>query len=616
MIKRIRNCILIIIGGALIGAILLTIAFLLPLNEKNIAESNLIIEKEGWYPAVPVFSQSFDTHFQSLLPGVLDNSTDRLMLQTASEDSEGNALYRAMNMYSSSTRKGYSYYWHGYISVLKPLLLFFDYGEIRIINSFLQILLIMVLGHKIWKKKGFVYVLVLLSAYMMLMPPAVNFSMQFSWVFYIGMFGCLILLKNIKYFEENKRIFYVFLILGVLTSYFDLLTYPLYTWAFPLIWWIIMSPDDIASKKRLKTVIDTGLFWIFGYGGMWFLKWVLGSLVLKENIFESAINQIFHHSSVNDGNILLSGLQAININWKHYTYKIYILIIVAWLMWFFIQSFSKGWKTDSRITSLGLIAISPIVWYMALSTHTSGHHFFTYRVFDISILAVLSIWVVGLAQPRERKLIIEGKRIVGIISIWIILAVCAGAISMTMKDEEFIMNGYHANRPVLIPQNSLVEMEFIPSFSIIKEINFCLETDDVYGTYEFSLYKDGNLLDQASVLVKDLEGSRYFAIPVKWKLKKLDTYQIQIKAQTDQDTYILVTEPQEPYMVEYNNLTVNGEQIEGSPISGITYMRRPVLNRMIFWEITWLCVLIAIFVVVSNCFKPIRNKIKMFHSNT
>ena len=175
------------IAGVLLGSCLLTLAFLIPVNRGNQSVSYDIIKKEGWYPAIPMVSASLDTYFHSYLPGVLDGGTDNLMLTTALEPRETNALRAAMDM------NGYDYYWHGYVTVLRPLLLIFDYGEIRVLNSMGQLLLVFLLCLALWQKKGIQYALLELTSYFLLMALAMPFSLQYSWVFYIAT-GCILYL--------------------------------------------------------------------------------------------------------------------------------------------------------------------------------------------------------------------------------------------------------------------------------------------------------------------------------------------------------------------------------------------------------------------------------------
>lgn len=139
--------ILLLLAGALAGILLLGAAFLCPVNPEHQQNAYQVMEKEGWYPSVLVHSLARDEAFFSYEPGILDNGTDRIMLFTAMDTSaEGNSFARAMNMYCTYLDQNYSYYWHGYVSILRPLLYLFEYDQLRFFNWAGQFLLMVFLG--------------------------------------------------------------------------------------------------------------------------------------------------------------------------------------------------------------------------------------------------------------------------------------------------------------------------------------------------------------------------------------------------------------------------------------------------------------------------------------
>ncbi len=258
-----------IVAGVLLGAILITLAYCIPVNQTNAQKSIDSLEGEGWYPSATQLKSSLDTYFHSYLPGVLDGATDGLMLEKATRQIEGNPLWEAMNM------EGYTYYWHGYVVILRVLLLFMDYEQFRFLNCILQLMMMFFVAHFIWEKKGQRYALALLTSYFLMMPMAMFLSLQFSWIFYIAMALSLLICYRHTWFTE-KRIPYIFVIAGMLTSFLDLLTYPLYTWAFPLLLLILLSEDGQKALNYVKTVVVSGL------GGILFL--FCGSIVIcKDN---------------------------------------------------------------------------------------------------------------------------------------------------------------------------------------------------------------------------------------------------------------------------------------------------------------------------------------------
>ena len=238
--EMIKKSLILLAAGASLGTLLLTLAYMLPVSSVKRDASIEILESEGWYPRATVTTSAMYTNFHSFLPDVLDDSTDRIMLYTALDTMEGYPLVRAMNSHSEYMGN-YSYYWHGYVSILRPLLLLFDYSELRILNGICQGILVLLLAFIIGKEKGPGHVLMLGTSWLLLNPSALSLSLQYTWVFYIAFGGTLVLLRKRAYFSSGLCYVYFFIAMGMLTSYFDLLTYPLLTWGIPLLWWTVLG---------------------------------------------------------------------------------------------------------------------------------------------------------------------------------------------------------------------------------------------------------------------------------------------------------------------------------------------------------------------------------------
>lgn len=163
----------------------------------------------------------------------------------------------------------------------------------------------------------------------------------------------------------------------MLTSYFDLLTYPLFTWGVPLVWWLVVDKSQEREWYWVKRVISSGFSWIAGYAVMWAAKWGIATIVLGRNIFESALNEVFFRSGILEDhvNVFQDRLQAIYINWKHYGNIPYFLLLVGWLLWWIYCAIKKGWGGNTKRYAYFLVGISSVVWYLVLTNHTLGHHF-------------------------------------------------------------------------------------------------------------------------------------------------------------------------------------------------------------------------------------------------
>ena len=252
MFKTITKGALVLLAGLLIGTTLLWLSYLLPVTEESphVLESIQTLKQEGWYPAVPVMHQDDDALSGANPSGILDNFTDSIMITTAGHAPDEGAIYQAMNMAGSEMTEGYNYYWHGYVAILRPLLLFLNYTDLRVLNSLLQMLVAAALACMLYRQKGTPWAALALTVHGLLLPIAVSQALQYSWVFYIGMCGSLVIVKFHQRLAKGHGIYILFLILGMLTSYMDLLTYPLFTWGIPMIWWI--SWEATAKTKRIE----------------------------------------------------------------------------------------------------------------------------------------------------------------------------------------------------------------------------------------------------------------------------------------------------------------------------------------------------------------------------
>lgn len=595
MRKLILKNILLLIGSALTGLLLLALCFLLPVTGRNISESNDLIASEGWHP----FAAGQDAD-STLNPDELDNWTDSLMISTAGGEVENNIFFQAMNMPNSEVPEGYSYYWHGYVSILRPLLYFFNYKEIRVLNSLIQLLLIGCLMAQIGSMKGMRYAAVAATAFVFLMPMAVGESLQFSWVFYIGTGGCLILLHRQEYFSQKARVYLAFTVLGILTAFFDLLTYPLFTWGFPLIWWIALSPAEKKQLTWVKDVVFTGISWIVGYGGMWFLKWVLGTLILHKNVIQQAIDEVFMRSNSDAGRFLGYRWDAVGSNWRHYSYKVYVVILLTWVLWFGIQGLRRGWKTYSRHGAMLLICAAPVMWYMVLSQHTSVHHFFTYRIFSLTILALLILFTGSLGE----KPLTTGKEKLRCLVVTLtggIVALClAVPLALLSGQALFVHNGRSKVREVPLTAEETLNFEFRPTFTEILEVRFCFKTNEEDGFLYINLYEEDKMIDQLEIpLTHYYDTDPFSPIDVNWKFRKNKNYSLSVSLEGASAGSFLLTKSDQPKLQEFGEVILEGETLDGQPIMGFIYRRIPERNMLIYiigtWATVWFAALLRFF---------------------
>lgn len=599
--KIIRRSILVLAAGIAAGTALLTLAYMLPVNSEKQEASYALLDSGGWYPRASVTETALAEHFHSFYPDVLDGSTDKIMLHTSMDDSEGNPLERAMNSYSDYTG-AYNYYWHGYVSVLRPLFLFLDFSEVRILNGVCQLLLFAALAYLTGRGKGLKYVFMLLTSYLLLCPMAVSMGLQFSWVFYIAYGGTLVMLIKRDFWGQHFRYVYFFIAVGMLTSYFDLLTYPLFTWGMPAVWMLVTDQTVKKEIEWIKCVVLSGAAWIIGYAVMWVAKWGIATLVLGENIFEAALYEVFFRSGISEGEVeeIADRWRAVYVNWKHYGYKVFALILGAWLIWWFFCSMKRGWNRTGKRYAYFLIGVSSIVWYFVLSNHTSGHHFFTYRIFGVSILAFMAIVLDStsccLKMPWDKRNMLRQCLV------WGAAAVLSLPMMLITREEVAAFNGTEAFRRIETEKELTVE--FTPTYGRITEYGLGMESADgreVRCVVE--VLDGGTAVCHEEYLLGD--DGNYHVQEVLWELQEGKTYQLNVKVEENSaPLYAWVTEEGSGRLAEYGSLSVDGQEAEGQLLTGIHYYDNAGVSRemKILLMMSWT----GIFAAAGYVFVPER----------
>lgn len=289
----------------------------------------------------------------------------------------------------------YSRYWHGYLVVLKPLLMVMGYLGIRSMNRILQPLLVLAVAVVLWRKRGFLPLVPLAAAYLFLRPESVAFSMQFSTVFYPAMAALLVMAWFYDWLSQENRFLYLFLLLGIVTNYLDFLTYPIASLGIPMGMWLCLS-QRARCRDQVKQVVLCSVCWGLGYFGMWIGKWIMGSLLLDQNIIADALNQAQLRSSVEVGTgtvsrglVILRNLYT-GTGGRLWLVGLFLAAVLAVALW---QARGNWKKLVLRAVPFLLVALMPFVWYGVLCNHSFVHHWFTYRALAVSVFAGVGLGV-------------------------------------------------------------------------------------------------------------------------------------------------------------------------------------------------------------------------------
>lgn len=347
--------------------------------QRNQEKAHRIIEKETNYPK-PFFNKK---------PAMLDNFTDAIIIREAIKDDNDSLLQAAMH-------RGYSRYWQGHAVYMRPLLVFFSLYQIRYILMMSYMILLGGASLLIAKKNDSFTSIAFITTIAMTYPVIVATSLQYFPMFAISFTAIIVELIFLKTVKEKSAEF--FMIVGMITSFIDLLTVPLITLGLPLIVLVKTANQNGEQKNCLRTVAKDTLSWGLGYGIMWASKWVIGSIILREKVFETAKNAIAFRTLGNDeyaGRMLGDRIQAVADNYKAMFFSegksiaaILAVVIVCLLLLSLIKrKKDKGIMTQSL--SLLIIALFPYIWYFVLSNHSIIHSWFTYRAQSVTLFAIL-----------------------------------------------------------------------------------------------------------------------------------------------------------------------------------------------------------------------------------
>ncbi|MCR5755844.1 MAG: hypothetical protein K6G30_13660 [Acetatifactor sp.] len=303
----------------------------------------------------------------------------------------GDSLVDYLHGVQQPKEVAYSRYWHGYLLLLKPLLLLGTVNTIVLLNGAVQLLCIGVVLILLQKKeKSYVFSIGFLGAIPFLTYISIYASLSLSICFYLMIFAVLTLLMLDEKLIQKDAYGVFFFVVGIITSYMDFLTYPLVTVGFPLCFYLYLHGEDI--KKACRRVISFSIAWVIGYGWMWMSKWILADLFFHSGIIQDAIKTIFQRTDSASGQGRIQGfVQVVSKNMGAYTNKgfgLYGLLILIVLVFVWKRVDMK--KVQSSVPVM-LVACYPFAWWFLMQNHSDEHWVFTCRIFSITVFAILTV---------------------------------------------------------------------------------------------------------------------------------------------------------------------------------------------------------------------------------
>ena len=218
--------------------------------------------------------------------------------------------------------------------------------------------------------------------------------------------------KAVRFAEsENKSLYLLFFLAGILTAFFDFLTTETLVLLIPLLLSI-----RIVRRKGGRSLWGLSLksvfLWGTGYVSAWVSKWLLASFVLGVNVIPYIREHFFAHFGAYDD---ISAFQQIvealyrnismlfPIGYGIAGWVIFVMLIILGIILARKQKVTLRKNADSRIILLYLF-LGLIVYarFILIRHHGWFHYFFTYRA-QASVILSFCFIVLELVEKRNKK---------------------------------------------------------------------------------------------------------------------------------------------------------------------------------------------------------------------
>lgn len=315
----------------------------------------------------------------------------------------------------------YSRYWHGYLLPLRLLLCMFNLPNIQMLLLFTQMVLFLFVMLRMVRRALTALLPGFVTAYFFMMPVATGICVQYVSVSLLTLMACAAILCFDAPIDRAIGLPGFFAFVGLLSNYFDLLTFPLVTLGFPLVLCICLSIKEDSSLlgknawQIAKRAVVCCVAWGAGYAGMWAAKWLLTAIFIGSEWIAGIFGQVRLRVSSTSNGGSFSRWDVVCMNMRVLTDKAaYLLIGALTAVLLLICVARKTWResgmgcpvrADARAFALIVPAVLPVLWILVMSNHSFDHWYYTYRILSCTALALYALlaYVVQTGEKRMRR---------------------------------------------------------------------------------------------------------------------------------------------------------------------------------------------------------------------
>lgn len=337
------------------------------------------------------------------------------------ENEGGNKKYIQLVQNDLEPNAEYMRYWHGSMIFIKPLLMIFTLEQINLLNGIILLGLTIFLLALLIQKKYYEIVIAFIIGYIMTACWYVPLSFEFVYAFYAMLICSIIsvIIEDKNSENKNKKLYMLFFITGILTSFFDFLSTEILAILVPVL--IVLSmriknKNLMTMKKELIFLICSLMLWGIGYCIMFFAKWTIASCVLGINAFEYSVNKAVYrvNGQVSNLSLIQMMVEAVEQNFKTLYFINWVkhkpIYLITFLVIIFVTIILVVDKKDKKkiqyLFLMSIIAIVPYIRFAVLANHSIRHMFMTFRCQFATIMCIVLILI---CTTNKEKLFSEIK---------------------------------------------------------------------------------------------------------------------------------------------------------------------------------------------------------------
>ena len=328
-----------------------------------------------------------------------------LILRTVSAKGYDNA-FEGLNAYvrnpETETEIGSNNrYWNGFVMVLKAALMCFSLSEVRMLFLFVQLsLLCLVVIHMADSHMNRELIPFMLMIYA-INPVTLGMSLKLIPEYLVMLGGCLFLLcQKEEFLCDRRKMMAAFTVIGTITSFFNMLSFPLIALGIPLMIWT--WKQNRSSECSVRIFLSSIVSWFAGYMISWACKWIACTLFTEDNLIADALLRagMYHTEGENYTAVVLRNLEV-------YNNRFTIALFAGALLYFAILAFRNRRSFPSTRQLLnyaviyGILFLLPFLFFAVMgSAYAYNHHYMAYRNLVFAITAPVC-FVMHLSDPPE-----------------------------------------------------------------------------------------------------------------------------------------------------------------------------------------------------------------------